>query len=267
MTYQAGFIGCGSMGGALARAVAAAGANGIALCDRDTEKTAVLAGACVAKVVDNATLARECRYIFLGVKPQVYPAAIAEIAPVLRDRDCDSFVLVSMAAGVSIAGVEKMLGFPCPIIRIMPNTPCAVGAGVTVYAANALVTPEAEATFRALMVKSGALYALSEEKIDAAGALSGCGPAFVYLFAEALADAGVEVGLTREQAAAYAAGTLKGAAEMLLTYGHPAALKDAVCSPGGTTIAGVHALEEGGFRAAVMNAVTAAYDRTMELKK
>lgn len=267
MTYQVGFIGCGNMGGALCRAVCAAGAEGIALCDRDTEKTAVLAEACGAKAVDNATLAAECRYIFLAVKPQVYPTALAEIAPVLQGRAPGSFVLVSMAAGVSIAGVEGMLGFPCPIIRIMPNTPCTVGAGVTVYAANALVDGEAEKTFCALMEKSGALYPLAEEKIDAAGALSGCGPAFVYLFAEALADAGVEVGLTRDQAAAYAAGTLKGAAEMLLTYGHPAALKDAVCSPGGTTIAGVHALEEGGFRAAVMNAVTAAYDRTMELKK
>jgi pyrroline-5-carboxylate reductase len=138
---------------------------------------------------------------------------------------------------------------------------------VTVYAPNAAVTPKNEAIFHSLMAKSGALHRLSEDKIDAAGALSGCGPAFVYLFAEALADGGVEVGLSREQAAAFAAGTLKGAAEMLLAGGHPAALKDAVCSPGGTTIAGVHALEESGFRAAVMNAVTAAFDRTMELKK
>lgn len=267
MSYQVGFIGCGNMGGALARAVAAAGANGIAVCDRDPQKATVLGGACGAKVCSAAEIATECAFIFLGVKPQVYPEAIAEIAPALAARGEKSFTLVSMAAGLSLAAVEEMVGFSCPIIRIMPNTPCAVGAGVTVYAPNAAVTPKNEAIFHSLMAKSGALHRLPEDKIDAAGALSGCGPAFVYLFAEALADGGVEVGLSREQAAAFAAGTLKGAAEMLLAGGHPAALKDAVCSPGGTTIAGVHALEESGFRAAVMNAVTAAFDRTMELKK
>ena len=136
------------------------------------------------------------------------------------------------------------------------------------YDANAWVSDECLDTFRNVLAAAGQLDRLDEEKIDAASALSGCGPAFVYLFAEALADGAVECGLSRDKAMLYAAQTLAGAAKLLLTSGkHPGELKDAVCSPGGTTIAGVHALEEGAFRASVMGAVNAAYEKTLKLKK
>jgi pyrroline-5-carboxylate reductase len=175
-------------------------------------------------------------------------------------------VLVSMAAGTSIASIEAIVGTSLPIIRIMPNTPVSVGEGMVLYACNALVTEEEKATFVGALCEGGRLDEIPEDKIDAASALSGCGPAFVYMFAEALADGGVLCGLPRDKALTYAAQTLAGAAEYLMASGeHPGKLKDNVCSPGGTTIAGVHALESAGFRAAAMNAVTAAYRRTLEL--
>ena len=148
----------------------------------------------------------------------------------------------------------------------MPNTPVALGAGMILYA-TADVSAEKETEFLQAFAKAGLFDKIPEEKIDAGSALSGCGPAFVYAFAEALADGGVECGVPRDKAALYAAQTLLGAAQMLLEFGHPADLKDAVCSPGGTTIAGIHALEDAGFRGAAMSAVTAAYQRTLELKK
>ena len=150
----------------------------------------------------------------------------------------------------------------------MPNTPCAVGRGLILYAKNACVSDDVLDAFLPGFAGAGALCPLAEDKIDAASAVSGCGPAFAYLFVEALADAGVECGLTRADAQKFAALMLEGSAKMVLETGrHPGELKDAVCSPGGTTIAGVRTLEESGFRSAAMNAVRAAYQRTLELKK
>ena len=266
---QFGFIGCGNMGGALASAVAKnVSGQDILLCDASLEKAQALAAALGAEATDDAVrTAREATYLFLGVKPQGFDALFAQIAPVLSART-DRFVLVSMAAGLSIAHVERLAGGACPVIRIMPNTPVAVGAGMILYAANPHVTEAELATFCKSLAAAGRLDALPEDKIDAASTVSGCGPAFAYLFAEALADGGVANGLSRDKAILYAAQMMKGAAELLLTTGkHPGQLKDEVCSPGGTTIAGVRALEQNGFRAAAMGAVTAAYDRTMELKK
>ncbi len=263
-----GLIGCGNMGGALASAVAKTvlGAQ-ITLCDACAEKAQKLADAYGARVADAKTVAAECTYIFLGVKPQGFSALFEEIRPVLQKRE-DEFVLVSMAAGVSIHAVEQYVGTPCRVIRIMPNTPASVGEGMILYDANAWVSDEQLDTFRKALESAGVLDRIPEDKIDAASALSGCGPAFVYLFAEALADGAVECGLSRDKAMLYASQTLAGAAKLLLCSGkHPGELKDAVCSPGGTTIAGVHALEEGAFRASVMGAVTAAYDKTLKLKK
>ncbi len=263
-----GFIGCGNMGGALASAVAKSDTEKeIVLCDACAEKVEALAGKIGGRAVSLAELAGTATYIFLGVKPQGFEGLFATLRPILNARK-DRFVLVSMAAGVSIGAVENYAGCDCPVIRIMPNTPVSVGEGMVLYAANAKVTEEEKATFRSAMKCAGVLDELAEDKIDAASALSGCGPAFVYLFAEALADGAVECGLARDKAMLYAAQTLRGAAELLITSGkHPGELKDAVCSPGGTTIAGVHALEAGAFRASAMEAVTAAYERTLELKK
>ena len=263
-----GFIGAGNMGGALARAAAKAIAPGnIFLADQLAEKAAALAAELGCNTCAAEDAAGNCDYIFLGVKPQVMGAMLTQIAPVLAART-DSFTLVSMAAGVPIADIRRMAGGSYPVIRIMPNIPVSIGGGMILYDVTENVSVETEEGFRKAMAFAGLVDKLPEKLIDAGSALSGCGPAFVCLFAEALADGGVACGLTRQQAMTYAAQTLKGTADMLLQTGmHPGALKDAVCSPGGSTIVGVGALEAGGLRAAAMDAVACAYDRTLELGK
>ncbi len=267
MTYTFGFIGCGNMGGALATAVAktVTGRN-VLLTDSDSKKAEALAYQLSATVADLKTTVASADFLFLGVKPQGFAALFETLAPMLQKKK--TTVLVSMAAGVSIGAIEQLAGASLPIIRIMPNTPVSVGEGMILYTANAGVTEDTMNTFLLAMQEAGRLDRIDEAKIDAASALSGCGPAFVYLFAEGLADGAVECGLARDKANLYAAQTLLGAAKLLLTSGkHPGELKDAVCSPGGTTIAGVHALEENAFRAGSMSAVTAAYEKTLQLKQ
>lgn len=263
-----GFIGAGNMGGALARAVCrAVGSEEVLLADKAAVKAQTLANELKCSCGDTATVAKAAKFIFLGVKPQVMKDALTEISPLLKERN-DRYILVTMAAGVEISSIKDMLGFDCPIIRIMPNTPVAAGKGMILYTYNSNVFMDEVGEFCEGLKLAGRLDRLDEKLIDAASAVSGCGPAFVYLFAEALSDAGVECGLPRNKATEYAAQTLAGAAELLLSTGkHPAQLKDEVCSPGGSTIAGVHALEDNGFRAAVINAVNAAYSRTKELGK
>ena len=268
MKNQFGFIGCGNMGGALAQALSkSVKGEQIALCDAFLQKAEDLAKKCQASVMTATEIAAECDYIFLGVKPQMFEEMLSQIRPTLQARKKKA-VLISMAAGIGVSTVERLAGCDAGVIRIMPNTPVSVGKGMILYCSNDFVTKEEVDIFCEAMKLAGKLDPISEHLIDAASALSGCGPAFVYLFAEALADGAVECGLPRDKALLYAAQTLSGAAELLLqTQKHPGELKDAVCSPGGTTIAGVHALENGGFRAAAMNAVTSAYEKTLSLKK
>ena len=268
MNNTFGFIGAGNMGGALAQAVAKAVAPGnITLADQCAEKAEALAKALGCNTADAATVAQNCGYIFLGVKPQVMTAALSQIAPVLAARK-DGFVLVSMAAGVAIADIRRMAGGNYPVIRIMPNIPASVNSGVILYDTTDNVTEDTENYFCQAMRFAGLVDKLPEKLIDAGSALSGCGPAFVSMFIEALADGAVACGLPRDTALRYAAQTARGTAAMLVEKDmHPAALKDAVCSPGGSTIAGVQALEEGGLRGTAMDAVTSAYHRTLELGK
>lgn len=263
-----GFIGSGNMGGALARAVCkAVGGKEVLISDKAAKKAEILANELGCSYGESAAVAASAKFIFMGVKPQVMSDALAEIAPVLKGRS-DRFVLVTMAAGIKISQFTEMLGFSCPVIRIMPNTPVQVGKGMILYTASDEVFMDEIGEFCDGLKAAGRLDRLEEKLIDAGSAVSGCGPAFVYLFAEALADAGVECGLPRAKALEYAAQTLSGAAELMLNTGkHPAQLKDEVCSPGGTTIAGVHALENANFRGAAMNAVKAAYDKTLGLIK
>lgn len=258
-----GFLGVGNMGGALATAAAkAVGGDSLLLCDLAADKAATLAGVLGATAVDTATLVVQSDYIFLGVKPQMMETALKP----LNFRPDQ--VLITMAAGLTADTVAAMAGGVSPVIRIMPNTPVSVGAGMILYAPQDAVTEDQLAAFCRMLSCAGRLCRMPEHLIDAGSAVSGCGPAFVALFIEALADGGVECGLPRTQALELAAQTVAGTACLLQeTESHPAALKDAVCSPGGTTIAGVHALENGGFRSLAMDAVTAAYDRTLELKK
>lgn len=262
-----GFIGTGNMGSALAGAVAKSDIKTqILLADFDTKKALALAQRLGGEVKDNLKLIEECDFVFLGVKPQVLPALLCEIAPAVKKRE-GSLTLVTMAAGVKIDSLLSVLGENTPVIRIMPNTPVAVGKGVVAYC-TANVSEEKEKAFVASLAKAGLVEKIDEGKIDAASALHGCGPAFVYLFIEALSDGAVLCGLPREQALRLAAMTAQGAAQMVLESGeHPGILKDRVCSPGGSTIEGVKKLEEMGLRAAAMDAVAASYKRTLELGK
>jgi len=267
MFRSIGFIGTGNMGSAVAKAVSASGlAEELLLANRTPAKAEAL---CTqlnrARSADNLEIARTCDLIVLGVKPQMMEEMLKGIVPELAARS-DRFVLVTMAAGLSCRRIQEMAGGNYPVIRMMPNTPCAIGAGVVQYCGLDVGLEELE-NFAALLAPAGLVDYVDEKFIDAASAVSGCGPAFAYLFIEALADGGVACGLPRDKALAYVAQMLAGSAQMVLESGkHPGALKDAVCSPGGTTIQGVRALEEGGFRAAAMNAVIAAYEKTLQLK-
>jgi len=264
MFTKIGFIGTGNMGAAVAKAVAGQGRE-LLLANRTPEKAQALADAVGGRVVKNPEAAGESELLFLCVKPQMMEGMLEKIAPVLRARD-DRFVLVTMAAGLSCARIREMAGGEYPVIRMMPNTPCSIGAGVVQYCGLG-VTEEELAQFAELLKPAGLIDRVEEHLIDAASAVSGCGPAFAYLFMEALADGAVACGLPRNKAMAYAAQMVEGSARMVLESGmHPGQLKDAVCSPGGTTIQGVRALEEGGFRAAAMNAVIKAYEKTLGLK-
>ncbi len=262
-----GFIGAGNMGSALASAAVKADGTQVYLYDKDEKKAKDTAAKIGAKYAENTVIAAECDYIFLGVKPNIVGAAIGEIKEILGTRS--DYALVSMAAGVSIAKIEGYLdGVSSPIIRIMPNTPVAVGSGMILWCKNDKVSEECVKGFLDAMRHAGSFDKIDEGKIDAASAVSGCGPAFVYMFIEALADGGVKCGLTREQAQRYAAETVMGAAKLAIESGkHPGELKDAVCSPGGSTIEGVIALESGAFRATASDAVIAAYEKTLELGK
>ena len=266
MFRSIGFIGTGNMGSAVAKAVSASGlAEELLLANRTPVKAeALCAQLNRARSADNLEIARTCDLIVLGVKPQMMEEMLKGIVPELAARS-DRFVLVTMAAGLTCETVAGYAG-GCPVIRIMPNTPCAIGSGVVQYCGLS-VTEEELADFAAILAPAGLVDRVEEKFIDAASALSGCGPAFAYLFVEALADGAVACGLPRDKALLYAARTVEGAGRMAAESGkHPGALKDAVCSPGGTTIQGVRALEEGGFRAAAMEAVIAAYEKTLQLK-
>ena len=262
--YEAGFIGAGSMGGALAQAaVKTAGGGRVAVAcstPEHSEEAAARLG-CAAETAE--TILWESRFVFLGVKPQMIAGVVKKLAGDIAGSDA---IFVSMLAGTSLERLTELLGADKKIIRIMPNTPCAVGQGLTLVAPNDRVTAEELADFKALLSASGLLDDLPEHLIDAASAVSGCGPAYAYLFMEALADGAVKCGVPRAKAMRYAAQMLLGSASLTLESGHhPGALKDAVCSPGGSTIAGVAALEDRGFRGAAIAAVEAAYRRTEEL--
>ena len=220
-------------------------------------------------VSDNDGIAAEADVIFLGVKPQMMEEMLRGISGALKERAAasDSPVLVTMAAGLSMNRIKELAGGDYPIIRIMPNTPASIGEGVILYAAGSSLKPEIKEAFLKMLSKAGLLCSMPEKLIDAGSTVSGCGPAFVYMFIEALAVGGVLCGLPRADAVQLAAQLVKGSADMVLETGkHPGELKDAVCSPGGTTIEGVRTLEECGMRGAVMDAVIVAYEKNYSLK-
>lgn len=268
MKYTFGFIGTGNMGSVLAGAVSAkVGGDKVLLCDKDTARAQTVAKSLGAQSGDIATVAAECKYIFLGVKPQMMADMLSEISDILKKRQ-DRFILVTMAAGLTLDTIAEMARVNAPIIRIMPNTPASVGKGMILYCPNAAVSAEDETEFVDAMSGAGSIDKLPEALIDAGSAVSGCGPAFVYMFIGAMADGGVKCGLPRDKALKYAAETVIGAAEMVLKTGkHTEELKDAVCSPAGSTIEGVSTLENFAFRASVETAVVNSFERTKELGK
>ena len=258
-----GFIGCGNMGSAIAKALRRQTAD-IMIADPAPSAKA-FADTLGAVYTDNETLVSSCDRVFLAVKPHLMKGMLTPLQPILAEKKP---LLITMAAGLEIAQIRSFAGCDLPIIRIMPNTPVALGKGMIQYCRNSLVADDILADWLKDMADCGRLDPLEERLIDAAAALSGAGPAFMYMFIEALADGAVACGIPRPKAYEYAAATMAGSAEMVLASGqHPGALKDAVCSPGGSTIAGVRALEEGGFRAAAMNCVIAACQRNKELGK
>lgn len=262
MSYTIGFIGAGNMGGAIIRAVCReTDPAGVLISDLSTGKTAALAEETGCVVAESAAqVAGNCDIVMLCVKPQVLAQTIAAIKPALHTN-----LIVSIAAGVTLEKLHSLLG-DGPLVRIMPNTPAAIGKGTLLTAFGDKVNEEYREKLTALLVPCGSVEQVTETELDMGSAVSGCGPAFVYQFIEALADGGVQIGLSREKAQRYAAQMVQGAAAMVLESGqHPGALKDAVCSPGGTTIAGVAELEKRAFRAAAAQAVVAAYEKNEKL--
>jgi pyrroline-5-carboxylate reductase len=224
-----------------------------------------------ALAVSAADAVRDAKFIFLCVKPQVLPGVLTDLLPALKEDQAEGGapVLVSIAAGVTLDTLTNILkegDLDLPVIRVMPNTPAAIGQGILLIAPGESVTQEDYDGLTALLSACGLLERVTQRELDLGMSIAGCGPAFVYLFIEALADGGVQIGLPRAKAQTWAAQMVAGAAQMVLQTGkHPGQLKDEVCSPGGTTIAGVEELEKMAFRAAAAQAVNKAYEKSKKL--
>ena len=272
----AAFIGTGNMGAALARAACRGiSPDQVILTNRTREKAEALARELGCRVAENnGDAVCAAKYIFLCVKPDGFPALAQELIPVLKQcrKKSQDKVLISVAAGLTLDTLETLYsdaGYHVPILRIMPNTCVSVGKGAVALAArDGCIDPSYIAETKQILSEAGLVECLPERLMDAFTSVAGCGPAFVYPYIEALADGGVMAGLPRPQALRYAAQTVLGAASMVLERGmHPGQLKDEVCSPGGSTIAGVAALERAGLRSAAIDAVLASLERNRELGK
>jgi pyrroline-5-carboxylate reductase len=263
---RVGFIGAGQMATALGKGLTSAGViapQNVVAADPVAAATERFAretgGRAVAK---NAEVIHQSDVVFLAIKPQQMLAVLADIAPHCEARH----LVVSVAAGITLATLDAQLAPSRRVIRVMPNTPCLIGRGASGFSLGLHATRADAAVVEQLLSTVGIAVEVPEKLLDAVTGLSGSGPAYVYLMIEALSDGGVRAGLPRDLATKLAAQTVLGSAEMVLSTGqHPGALKDAVTSPGGTTIAGLHALEQNGVRGALMDAVVAATDRAREL--
>jgi pyrroline-5-carboxylate reductase len=261
-----GFVGGGNMGEALIRGLLGTNqvpAELLAATDVRAERTAQLTKQFgITAHDDNTRLVREADVVILAVKPQIMAAVLGEIAPAVTARH----LLISIAAGVSTAAIRAGLGKEARIIRVMPNTPALVLQGAAAIARGRGLGPDDLATAEAIFGAVGRVVILDESLMDAVTGLSGSGPAYVAIVVEALADGGVNMGLDRATAMMLATQTVLGTAQLLAETGmHPGALKDMVSSPGGTTIAGITALEEGGLRTTLIRAVERATQRSREL--
>lgn len=257
-----GFIGAGSMAEAMMRGMAA---SGVKLCvhDKAAEKAQALASSCGAALrASNRAVVEASEVVILAVKPNVYAAVLSEIAPSVSG----DHLIVSIAPGITRERVRSFLPSHPKILRMMPNTPALVGEGMLALSPDPDIEPELMDALIRLLSSIGIPDFIDESLLNAVTGLSGSGPAYAFLFIEALADGAVLRGMPRDKAYLYASQTLLGAAKMVRdTRQHPGVLKDAVCSPGGTTIEAVRALERSGFRAAIIDAVAAAGEKAASL--
>jgi pyrroline-5-carboxylate reductase len=267
-THRIGFLGAGKMATALAQGWIKAGLVAVeGVCASDPIPAArdhftKTTGATVFS--DNLPVIAQSTMLVLAVKPQNMPELLGNI----KLKVTSQHLLVSIAAGITLKHLADALGHDRRIVRVMPNTPCLVGASASAFAVSAVATIADVQRIEQLLNSVGRAVQVPEKLLDAVTGLSGSGPAFVFVMIEALADGGVRMGLPRDLAMMLAAQTVLGSAKMLLETGlHPGPLKDMVASPAGTTIAGLHALERGGLRAALMDAVEAATLRAIELGK
>lgn len=267
-TRKIGLLGGGNMAAAILEGLVTTGAvspSQVQCTDPSPERRALLSKRFGVNVhEDNAALVEWADCVVLAVKPQIVASALQPAIPRFRPEH----LLISICAGVTISALAELLGRVPRIVRAMPNTPALVGAGATAIAAADGVPVVDTAFARWLFERVGTCVELPEGYLDAVTGLSGSGPGYVMLFIEALADGGVRAGLPRTIALQLAAQTVFGAAKLLMAEGqHPGVLKDQVASPGGTTIEGIFALERGGLRATVIDAVCSATDRARALGK
>lgn len=266
------FIGTGVMGSAIAKAACkGCDPKDIVLTDFNIEKAKELAavtGASFAKTNEQAV--RESKYILVAVKPQVAKSVLAQIGPVIEDciKSGEEKILVSIMVSISIQQIKEMLGVSVdvPVIRTLPNVAAEVGKCITICSNSESVTDEIFEGYKEILRYTGSFELLDEKKMYAGSVITGCGPAFVSMFIEALSDGGVMTGLTRAQAQKFAIETLIGTASLISETGkHPEQLKDEVCSPGGSTIAGVVSLEKNGFRNAAVQCVLDTFNRILDM--
>lgn len=262
------FLGGGNMAEALIRGLIAAGTANpghILVADLSADRLAYLKKTYgIIPQKTNLDAAREAELVVLSVKPQVVERVLSEISSAVDDKK----LVVSIAAGIVIARIEKALKEGSHVVRAMPNTPALVLAGAAALAGGKNATADDLALAQSIFNSVGRAVIVEEKLMDAVTGLSGSGPAYVFMIIDALSDAGVKGGLPRQLALELAAQTVYGSARMVLeTKEHPAKLRDMVTSPGGTTIEGLHALEKGKLRATLMNAVEAATARSKELGK
>lgn len=266
MAQTLGVIGCGKMAFALVKGIYEQGNNTfeqIAVNDIDDERQSLFVQTFKAYACATDDLVQRADIILLAVKPAQLPAVLQDIKPYV-----DKQVLLSVAAGISTRQIETIIGGSSPVIRAMPNTPCLVGEGAVVLSPGRYVDSAQMEFVRKLLQCVGTIEVLPESDMDAVTAVSGSGPAYVFLIVEAMMDAAVQVGLGYDTARNLVLQTIRGSIKMLEDQGdHPAVLKAQVCSPGGTTIAGVKELEESAVRAAFFNAIEEAYYRSIELGK
>jgi len=268
LTEKIGVIGAGKIGAAIARGIIQAALvkkDGVMASDvSDALRQSITQELSIKATMDNRELCDFADIVILAVKPQIVDSVAREIAKKLGKGK----LLVSVAAGVPLGRIETHLEPGARVVRVMPNIACVVGAGAAGYAAGAHATAVDLEKVGAILNSFGVGLAVEEKYLDAVTGLSGSGPAYVFLFMEALADGGVQVGLSRDIALKLAIQTVYGAARMALeSHKHLGELKDEVTSPGGTTIAGLYAMEQKGFRGTVMDAVVSATKRSQELGK